>query len=171
MQNIIEQVYYFNQEAGLLGKGYSDELESAFQIEEALEGFDTTVLYNELRMEQIGAYSNIDKSNCHKEVARTIVKDATSPYYISRDSEELRTQNPLSDVDRLDKACDAIVFAIGSMAKLGLTPSQIEEALYIVTSANLQKLDMPKDDHGKLTKPADFVGPEIKLQELLDQRR
>lgn len=170
MQNIIEQVYDFNQQAGLLGKGYDDFLESSFQIEEALEGFDTTVLYNELRMEQIGAYSNIDKSNCYKEVARTIVKDATSPYYPSRDSTEVRVQSPLADADRLDKACDAIVFAIGSMAKLGLTPSQIEQALNIVTTANLQKLGMPKDDYGKVIKPLDFVNPEPLLQQLLDER-
>ena len=43
-------------------------------------------------------------------------------------------------------------------------------AIGAVTEANLQKLTMPKDEHGKLTKPADFVGPEIKLQAILDER-
>ena len=57
------------------------------------------------------------------------------------------------------------------MAKLGLTPAQILEAMNIVTEANLQKLSMPKDEHGKLTKPANFVGPETKLQALLDSNK
>ena len=144
MTNIIQQVYDFNEKADLLSKGYSDTLESAFQIEEALEGFNLHLL-----AERFGCDAH------PKLMSRAFMTEV---------------DGILSDVDRLDKACDAIVFAIGSMAKLGLTPSQIEQALNIVTSANLQKLDMPKDDHGKLTKPADFVGPEVKLQELLDQR-
>ena len=37
--NFIQQIYDFNQQAGLLDKGYDDFPESSFQIEEALEGF------------------------------------------------------------------------------------------------------------------------------------
>lgn len=156
MTNIIQQVYDFNEKADLLSKGYSDELESAFQIEEALEGFDLEYLHTLLSNQDATYFEQLPSSDSPKHISRAIIAN---------------TAGTLSDVDRLDKACDAIVFAIGSMAKLGLTPLQIEQALNIVTSANLQKLDMPKDDHGKLTKPADFVGPEVKLQELLDQRR
>lgn len=29
---------------------------------------------------------------------------------------------------------------------------------------------MPKDELGKLTKPADFIGPEVSLQAILDER-
>ena len=76
----------------------------------------------------------------------------------------------ISDVDRLDKACDAVVFAIGSMAKLRLSPDQINRAMRAVTDANLQKLTMPKDAQGKLMKNPDFIGPEARLQLILDER-
>ena len=75
---------------------------------------------------------------------------------------------PITDVDRLDKACDAIVFAIGSMTKLGLDHHAITKALNIVNDANKAKLGMSRDNEGKLLKPEGFVGPEVKLQELLD---
>ena len=139
----IDAIYQFNEQAGLLEQGYNDFSEPAYQIEEALEGFEIAQ----------GFTVHLDTP---KEMSRTIV----------------RAQGPFigTDVDRLDKAIDAIVFAVGSIAKLGLTPPQIREAIEIVTTANLQKLSMPKDEFGKLTKPADFVGPETKLQELLDRR-
>ena len=139
----IDAIYQFNEQAGLLEQGYNDFSESAYQIEEALEGYEIAQ----------GFTVHLDTP---KEMSRTIV----------------RAQGPFigTDVDRLDKAIDAIVFAVGSIAKLGLTPPQIREAIEIVTTANLQKLSMPKDSFGKLTKPADFVGPETKLQELLDRR-
>ena len=139
----IDAIYQFNEQAGLLEQGYNDFSESAYQIEEALEGYEIAQ----------GFTVHLDTP---KEMSRTIV----------------RAQGPFigTDVDRLDKAIDAIVFAVGSIAKLGLTPPQIREAIEIVTTANLQKLSMPKDEFGKLTKPADFIGPETKLQELLDRR-
>ena len=139
----IDAIYQFNEQAGLLEQGYNDFSEHAYQIEEALEGYEI-------------AHGFTVHLDTPKEMSRTIV----------------RAQGPFigTDVDRLDKAIDAIVFAVGSIAKLGLTPPQIREAIEIVTTANLQKLSMPKDEFGKLTKPADFVGPETKLQELLDRR-
>ena len=140
----IDAIYQFNEQAGLLDQGYNDFSESAYQIEEALEGYEIAQ----------GFTVHLDTT---KEMSRTIV----------------RAQGPFigTDVDRLDKAIDAIVFAVGSIAKLGLTPPQIREAIEIVTTANLQKLSMPKDEHGKLTKPANFVGPETKLQALLDSNK
>lgn len=158
MQSIIQNVYTFNQKANLLN-GYSDDLETAFQIEEALEGFAyLTTLHSMLDP------INIISVTTAKDVSRAIVSVAKTGN-CRRIAEDY-----ISDVDRLDKACDSIIFALGSMAKLGLTPEQIEQALHIVTTANLQKLDMPKDPQGKLLKPISFVGPEIQLQELLDQR-
>lgn len=139
----IDAIYQFNEQAGLLEQGYNDFSESAYQIEEALEGYEI-------------AHGFTVHLDTPKEMSRTIV----------------RAQGPFvgTDVDRLDKAIDAIVFAVGSIAKLGLTPPQIREAIEIVTTANLQKISMPKDEFGKLTKPADFIGPETKLQKLLDRR-
>lgn len=154
----VQQIYDFNKQAGLLEKGYDDFLESSFQIEEALEGFGD-LPYLQVRLHSEGKHY---EELCNpKEISRQIVRLA------EMDSKPTN----IPDVDRLDKACDAVVFAIGSMAKLGLTPAQIIEAMSIVTEANLQKLSMPKDEHGKLTKPANFVGPETKLQALLDSNK
>ena len=140
----IDAIYQFNEQAGLLEQGYNDFSESAYQIEEALENYEI-------------AHGFTVHLDTPKEMARTIV----------------RAQGPFigTDVDRLDKAIDAIVFAVGSIAKLGLTPPQIREAIEIVTTANLQKLSNIKvDSNGKLLKDSNFVGPETKLQELLDRR-
>ena len=155
--DFVQQIYDFNKQAGLLEKGYDDFLESSFQIEEALEGFGD-LPYLQVRLHSEGEHY---EELCNpKEISRQIIRLA-----------EMDTKpTNIPDVDRLDKAIDAIVFAVGSIAKLGLTPSQIREAIEIVTTANLQKLSMPKDEFGKLTKPADFIGPETKLQELLDRR-
>ena len=153
----IVQIYEFNKAAGLLDKPYDDFLESSFQIEEALEGFEhISEVFHALEPEY--EISNKQARDC----SRAIVAHAIG---------ELSPFSPLSDVERLDKACDAVVFAVGSMAKLRLTPDQIREALNIVMAANMQKLTMPKDEHGKLMKPDSFEGPEVKLQRLLDQRQ
>ena len=149
--NFVDQIYQFNHDAGLLSKPYSDTLESSFQIEEALEGFDTFSLAELLNCE-----------NSPKAISRAITAIAASC--------QTRIQPvQISSVDRLDKACDAIVFAFGSMFKLGLTPDQASRAVSAVMSANLTKLSMPKDSFGKLTKPANFVGPEAELARILEE--
>ena len=38
--DFVQRIHDFNQQAGLLDKPYDDFLESSFQIEEALEGFE-----------------------------------------------------------------------------------------------------------------------------------
>lgn len=149
MSDFVQEIYDFNKQAGLLEKGYSDFLESSFQIEEALEGFNIEEVSQNTTDYQF-------KTSSAKELARYILEHEQFTGF---------------DVDRLDKAIDAIVFAVGSIAKLGLTSEQIHRAIGVVTEANLQKLTMPKDEHGKLTKPADFVGPEVKLQAILDERQ
>ena len=151
MQNPIKLIHSFNHKAGLVDAGYSDALESSFQIEEALEGFSS--------LSELGKLFHLSPAE-------------STPKQLSRDIVALahNRDKPLSDIDRLDKACDAVVFAIGSMTKLGLTPQQITEALNIVMHANLAKLSMPKDSYGKLIKPANFVGPEARLEQLLTTR-
>lgn len=148
----IDEIYDFNLKAGLLDQPYSDFLESSFQIEEALEGHD---IY-ELNLFLHGPEYTNDVNA--KVLSRSIVKHCY-------------TKQQISDVNRLDKAIDALVFAVGSIAKLKLTPEQITRAISVVTQANLQKLSMPKDEFGKLQKPADFVGPETQLQAILDERK
>ena len=158
MSDPIELIHQFNHDAGLVQRGYDDFLESSFQIEEALEGFgDLPYLADRLAGDSPETIPNPLKA---RDVARQIVALA------EMDSKPTN----LPDVDRLDKACDAVVFAIGSMAKLRLSPDQINRAMRAVTNANLQKLTMPKDAQGKLMKPDNFEGPEAKLQEILDER-
>ena len=149
MLNPIKRIVQFNHDADLLGKGYSDSLEAAFQIEEALEGFDLSVLGP-----KVGADASLDLSPKH--ISRLIVG---------------QSWNPLPDVDRLDKACDSVVYAIGSMAKLGLSAQEITQALNIVMDKNLEKLKNKRyDAEGKLLKDPSFGGPEAQLQLLLDKR-
>ena len=160
----VDYIYDFNLIAGLLQKGYDDRLESSFQIEEALEGFPKRNLL--FLGNIIMGDSFIATTKLPREVSRAIVTTAelggNGPY-----GEPMTT---ISDVERLDKACDAVVFAIGSMAKLRLSPDQINRAMRAVTDANLQKLSMPKDAQGKLAKPTNFIGPEVVLQAILDER-
>jgi predicted HAD superfamily Cof-like phosphohydrolase len=152
MENPIKLIHKFNREAGLIDQGYDDFRESSYQIEEALEGFNLKWLIRDLHDDAL-----MDNANA-KQVSRSIMRSATE--------EAIH----ISDVDRLDKACDAVVFAVGSMAKLGLNPQEITKALNVVMHANFAKLQCPKDEFGKLTKPADFVGPEAELQKILLNR-
>jgi len=152
----IDRIVQWNQKAGLLDSGYDDFLESSFQIEEALEGFSTYDTLLEL-LDPTGTEYSVEPTP--KEISRIIVDKCYIGYEV------------LSDVDRLDKACDAVVFAVGSMAKLGLTPSQITAALDIVMDANDTKLTCHRDSVGKLVKPSDFPAPEPRLQALLDSRK
>ena len=149
MFNPIKAIYSFNKSAGLLDTGYSCEREATFQIEEAIEGFDLTQLCYDL---------GIENSNA-KEVSRHIMKSLT------------KNKRTLTEVECLDKSIDAFIFSVGAMAKMGLTPQQIVKAVLIVNHANQQKLNERIDSKGKLSKPANFVGPEKRLQDLLDERR
>jgi hypothetical protein len=163
--NAIKEIYRFQVEAGLAEQEYDDFRESSYQIEEALEGFPNLDKIWEL-ITVSGEEAIFEKSN---NIARDISRELL--YYTAQNLNGPTTYIKMSDVDRLDKAVDAIVFAIGSMAKLGLNPQQINEALLIVNKANMTKLKCPKDEHGKLTKPDNWeqYAPEIKLQELLNK--
>lgn len=156
----IKEIAKWQKDAGNSAKPYDDFLESSFQIEEALEGFSDLPKLAErvLAKDLVTGYENYTP----KDVSRAIVA-------LARMDGEVTEY--LADVDRLDKACDAIVFAIGSMTKLGLDHHAITKALNIVNDANKAKLGMSRDAEGKLLKPEGFVGPEVKLQELLDSIR
>ena len=162
MSDFVQRIYDFNKDNGLIEKGYSDFLESSFQIEEALEGFELESILPILE----NSHYNYSQSPHYgkataKDVSRAIVNHCLYPIN--------NAQVSITDVDRLDKACDAIVFAIGSMAKLGLSPSQIHQALNIVMDANQAKTGCPKDAEGKLMKPSNFPNPEPRLQTLLEK--
>ena len=144
----LETVYEFNQKAGLLALGYDDFRESAYPIEEALEGFDITYLNNRLHLHE---------DSSPKDASRSIVTG------------HCRTAG-ISDVDRFDKSIDSIIFSLGSLFKLGLSVDQVLNGLQIVADANMAKLSVGKDSEGKQMKPTDFVGPETELQKILDER-
>ena len=156
MLNPIKEIVRWQRDAGNAAKPYDDFLESSFQIEEALEGFtDLPELAKVLsRSDKVTV-----KSESPKDLSRAITALAGTEC------------DDIPDVDRLDKACDAIVYAIGSMTKLGLDHHAVTKALNIVNEANKAKLGMSRDAEGKLLKPEGFVGPEVKLQELLDSIR
>jgi predicted HAD superfamily Cof-like phosphohydrolase len=158
MTNPIKEIYAWQKQAGNLDNGYNDFLESSFQIEEALEGFEKPF------------------ENLHREDGSLVVDciNSTGTKHISRDIvgwfQSFNDSKAIADVDRFDKAIDAVVFAIGSMGKLGLDAQQIQRGLLAVNKANMQKLNMPRDPEGKLLKPKDFVGPEPELQKILNER-
>ena len=74
-----------------------------------------------------------------------------------------------TDVDRFDALLDLKFVLIGSLGKMALSPTQIEQGYQAVLDANSTK-SSTKNSEGKITKPANFVGPEPKLQALLDSR-
>lgn len=159
----IKSIYKFNQECKrpdgscLLDQGYDDEKESAFSIEEMLEGGNS--------LEFLGKLLTGDEMctiTSPKELSRMIVNAAYEP--------ELSGFG-VDDVDRLDKHLDSIVYNFGSIFKLRLTPQQAIRALSVVCDANLQKLHAGQDEHGKQRKPEGFVPPEEKLQKILDERQ
>lgn len=147
--NPIKKIHKFNKEANLLEGGYDDVRECAFPIEESLEGFNLDVLPGLLAM-------NPDEPCTPKDISRKIIWHTNG--------------HNISDVERFDKHLDTIVFAFGSLFKLGLTPQQALAGLDAVMDANMTKLKSGKDDAGKQQKPKDFVGPEERLQRILDQR-
>lgn len=152
MQNPFKLIHRFNDEAGFLAKGCNPWLEAAYQIEEAIEGYDL----DEMAIRLLGG-THLGLTS--KELARAILGERNQDVEIP-------------SVDLLDKSLDAIVFAVGAIYKLGLSPNDLTKALNIVMQANLQKLKAPKyDAEGKLLKDNDFKGPELELQKLLDEVR
>lgn len=151
MENPFKQIVRFNKEAGLLDRPFDPVLENRHLIEEALEGFDLDLVARK----QTG-YITGDK----------ITAQSLAAWLLSG-----QTGESITEAELLDKACDAVVFAVGTMAKLGLNHAQITRALNTVMQANLTKLKDPvMGSDGKLGKSGDFVGPETKLQEILDSR-
>jgi hypothetical protein len=152
----IKSIYKFNLECKrpdgscLLDQGYDDSKEAVFSIEEMLEGFNLDLLPSMLNMVQE------DGEPSPKTISRKIVWHTNG--------------SNMTDVDRLDKHLDSIVYNFGSIFKLGLSPQQALKALSIVCDANLTKLSAGQDDHGKQRKPIGFIPPEQRLQLILDER-
>lgn len=74
-----------------------------------------------------------------------------------------------SKVDIFDALMDLEFVLRGSCGKFGLTPEMQVDGYEAVIKANETK-SSTKNAAGKITKPADFKGPENELQLLLDKR-
>ena len=160
MENPFKSIYKFNKEANLLNKGYSDFLEPSFLIEEALEDLgDIPYLQQRLHSERLC----IEELQTPKECARQIVNLA-----------RMDNKEPLTDLQRLDKHIDAIVYAVGGAYKLGLTPQQLEAGIAAVMYSNMKKIGAGVDSAGKQLKPDNWDEIEAeqnkKLQAILDKR-
>lgn len=153
MENPFKSIYKFNKEANLLSKPYSDFLEPSFLIEEALED-----------LPGLQALTNITnaKSNSPKDIARQLVIIAGG------------NNAELTDLQRLDKHIDAIIYAVGGAYKLGLTPQQLEAGIAAVMHSNMKKIGAGVDSAGKQLKPDNWDEIEAeqvkKLQAILDKR-
>ena len=151
---IVEDIYKFNEAMGLLGKGMDSFLETAYILEEAVEGYEDV-------------FNNPDDPKAPVVTARDWALGFLNQV---KEAKERRNLPMPSEVAELDKAIDGVVFNIGKMAKMGLTSEQIERAFAVVNDCNMAKLDGPKDELGKQLKPEGWTGPEDKLQAILDER-
>lgn len=151
---IIQDIYDFNKQAGLLGHGMDSFMETAYILEEAMEGYEDV-------------FDNPQTPDAPKMTAR-----AWSLSFLNqvKDAKEQRGLPMPSEVAEVDKAIDGVVFNIGKLAKMNLSPEQIERMFKVVNNCNMSKLTGPKDELGKQLKPDGWTGPEAELQRILDER-
>jgi len=71
-------------------------------------------------------------------------------------------------VDSWDALLDLQFVLIGTMSKMGLSAEHIVDGYEAVLMANESKSSV-KNAQGKITKNQDFIGPESKLQIILDK--
>ena len=161
MRNPISEILRFNKEAGLLGNGMDSFKETAYILEEAIEGFEPAF------------------NGQHKDGTSVLPSDSewvsARQWSLSLMNQILQAFNArnipmMSEVAEFDKALDGIVFNTGKLGKMRLTADQIQEGLLVVNDANMEKLGAPKDEHGKQLKPDGWTGPEVRLQAILDKR-
>ena len=146
--NLIEDICRLNNNVWDNKAGsYDDKQEAAYQIEEALEGFDDSLNVLNLDIQE----------HTPKEVSRAIVS-------------KLKVNDTVTDRDRFDKHLDSIYFNIGSLHKLGLSPEQIVDGLQAVHDANTSKTGQ-KDSSGKVIKADSFINPEPVLEKILNNRQ
>lgn len=70
-------------------------------------------------------------------------------------------------VAMFDALLDLDFVRIGTLYKLNVSPAQQMAGYSAVLAANNTK-SSSKNAEGKITKPSDFVGPEAKLEEILN---
>ena len=153
-KTLVEDIYAFNKQSDLLGKGMDSFLETAYILEEAVEGYEDV-------------FNMPGDPNAPVVTARDW---ALSFLNQVKEAKEQRNLPMPSEVAELDKAIDGAIFNIGKMLKMGLSVDQVYEAFDIVSKCNLAKLGGPKDELGKQLKPKGWKGPEGALESLLQRR-
>jgi uncharacterized Rmd1/YagE family protein len=140
---ILARIRKFNRERGYLEKGYDAKKESAYPIEEALEGFSDS---NEITFAPINSFARVTP----KEFSRNIMR-------------KLMTEKNPSKIESVDKHLDILIYSFGSLMKLGLSDHEILNCLEIVMEANETKVK-ESDAEGKSLKGDNFIPPEKKLE-------
>ena len=152
--SVVQDIYDFNAKMGLLGKGMDSFMETAYILEEAVEGYEDV-------------FNNPGDPEAPVVTARSWALGFLNQV---KDAKEARNLPMPSEVDEADKAIDGVVFNIGKLAKMNLSVDQIERMFKVVSGCNMSKLDGPKDELGKQLKPEGWTGPESELQKILDER-
>ena len=154
MGSIVEDIYAFNKKANLLDKGMDSFVETAYILEEAIEGYED--VFNQPEDPK----------------APVVTARSWSISFLNqiKDAKEQRNLPMPTEVEEADKAIDGVWFNIGKLAKMGLSIEQIHEMFGVVAACNMAKIGGPKDELGKQLKPEGWTGPEAQLQVILDRR-
>lgn len=73
-------------------------------------------------------------------------------------------------VDQVDACLDAAIFAIGGLARMGLTREQAEACFHAIMDANFEKragVKPGREGAKDAVKPEGWVGPEARIKEII----
>ena len=74
-------------------------------------------------------------------------------------------------VDQVDACVDAVIFAVGGLVRMGLTPLEIDRVMHAVMDANFEKKAGVKEGREgapDAIKPEGWVGPEDRIKGILN---
>ncbi|MBD3841940.1 MAG: hypothetical protein IE909_08655 [Campylobacterales bacterium] len=112
--------------------------------------------------------SNFVEEVCDWNEARYNVDYDKNLEYRMLTEELLEYFNAKNIVDEADALADLCFVAIGSLYKLcGSDKTKVDDILLAVTSANNMKSS--NKVNGKITKPANFIGPEDMIKKILER--
>jgi len=159
---LVTDIYSFNKAMGLLDDGMDSFKELAYVFEESFEGYEEA--YNTMNSEGKPFKPGDNEYPTARGLGLSLANSI-------RDGMAIKDLPLPSEVAEVDKSIDAVVFHIGKLAKMGLSPAQIDAMFAVVSGCNMAKLNGPKDSLGKQLKPEGWTGPEDALQAILDQRK
>lgn len=100
--------------------------------------------------------------------------DATQDYvYLPHQGPQFQEEEDRV-IGQVDACCDAAVFAIGGLARIGLTSDQALECIHAVMDANFEKkagVKPGREGAADAVKPEGWVGPEERIKEILYGKR